>query len=78
MSGLTDVDAITLSTAQLVDDGRLPAETGWRLILVAVMSNLVFKLGMVASLGSRAFARRFGALVAVALVAGISVIVFWR
>ncbi len=78
VSGLTDVDAITLSTAQLVDDGRLPAETGWRLILVAVMSNLVFKLGMVASLGSRAFARRFGALVAVALVAGISVIVFWR
>jgi hypothetical protein len=37
------VDAITLSTAQLVNAGRLNAEDGWRLIVVAAISNLIFK-----------------------------------
>jgi len=39
LSGLTDVDAITLSTAQLVNAGRLNAEDGWRLVVLAAISN---------------------------------------
>lgn len=53
LSGLTDMDAITLSTAQLVNSGDLPAGTAWRAILVAGMSNLVFKGGTVVALGTR-------------------------
>jgi uncharacterized membrane protein (DUF4010 family) len=53
LSGLTDVDAITLSTAQMVDSGRLAAADGWRMIVVAILSNLVFKLGIAAVLGDR-------------------------
>jgi uncharacterized membrane protein (DUF4010 family) len=53
ISGLTDMDALTLSTARLVDSGRLEAGSGWRAILLASMANLVFKTGIVAVLGSR-------------------------
>lgn len=78
VSGLTDVDAITLSTSQLVDSGRLDPNTGWRLILIAVLSNLVFKIGLAVSLGSRAFARRLGALGGIALLGGVAIVIFWR
>jgi uncharacterized membrane protein (DUF4010 family) len=77
VSGLTDVDAITLSTSQLVGDGRLDASIGWRVVLIAILSNLAFKLAMAASLGSRAFAKKLGSLGAVALVAGVLIILFW-
>ena len=77
VSGLTDVDAITLSTSQLVQDGRLDPGTGWRLILVAVLSNTVFKLGLAVTLGSRDFARRLTAMGAIALAAGVAIVLFW-
>ncbi len=77
LSGLTDVDAITLSTSRLVSTGRIDPSTGWRLILLGSLSNLVFKLGMAATLGSRGFARRLGTLVAVAMAVGVVVLFFW-
>ncbi len=77
LSGLTDIDAITLSTSQLVEVGRIDPERGWRLILVASLSNLAFKLGMVAALGSRDMFRSLGRLVAVAAVGGAAVLLFW-
>ncbi len=53
ISGLTDMDAITLSTSRMVSAGRLPAETGWRVIVSAAMANLIFKAALVAILGHR-------------------------
>lgn len=77
LSGLTDMDAITLSTSRLVQDGRLDAGLGWKLILVASLSNLVFKGAMVAVLGSRALARRIAGLFGVLLLAGGLVLWLW-
>jgi uncharacterized membrane protein (DUF4010 family) len=77
VSGLTDVDAITLSTSNLVVDGRLDPATGWRIIVLASLSNLVFKLSLATSLGSRAFARRLWALGAVALAVGGGLLFLW-
>ncbi|HEY5611911.1 MAG TPA: DUF4010 domain-containing protein, partial [Thermoanaerobaculia bacterium] len=77
VSGLTDVDAITLSTARLVDGGRLDAATGWRLILVATLSNLVFKAATVAVLGSRALFLRILALFGAAFGGGVLILMFW-
>ncbi len=51
LSGLTDIDAITLSTAQLHQSGKVSADTAWRVIFVASLSNLFFKGGIVAFLG---------------------------
>ena len=58
LSGLTDMDAITLSIAQLVSTGEVAPATGWRLIMVAAMANLAFKTGVVAMLGERRLLRR--------------------
>jgi hypothetical protein len=38
------VDAITLSTVQLVNADRLNAEDGWSLIVVTAISNLISSL----------------------------------
>ena len=77
VSGLTDIDAITLSTSRLVDTDVIDQATGWRVIVVAAMSNMVFKFGIAATLGSREMARRLGILFAIAIVVGIGLIAFW-
>jgi len=77
ISGLTDVDAITLSTAQLVSSGSLDTTTGWRLVVVAAASNLVFKAGMVAVLGNRRLFGIVALLYAIGLVAAAVLFVVW-
>jgi uncharacterized membrane protein (DUF4010 family) len=77
ISGLTDMDAITLSTSQLVAAGQLDASTGWRSILLASLSNIVFKAAMVAVLGTRRLLAWVGSLFGIALVAGVAILWFW-
>lgn len=77
IAGLTDVDAITLSSSQLVAQDRLAPGTAWRVILVASLANLVFKGGMVAVIGGRKlFACVLPAFGAV-LVAGACILALW-
>lgn len=52
LSGLNDVDAITLSTANLVNDG-LSTTAAARAILIAAAVNTVVKAGLAASLGNK-------------------------
>jgi len=77
LSGLTDMDAITLSTAQLVKAGRVELDTGWRMIFLAGLSNLAFKGAAVAVLGHRALLKRVAAVFAVSLAAGVLVLLLW-
>jgi len=53
VSGLTDVDAITLSNARLAENGALGNIQAVTSILIAYVSNLGFKLIMVALVGTR-------------------------
>ncbi|MCA9262788.1 MAG: MgtC/SapB family protein [Planctomycetales bacterium] len=76
ISGLTDVDAITLSSAKLFQDGRLESTTAWRVILLATMSNLVFKAGTVVLLGNRKLSLYILTLFAIALL-GAGVLWFY-
>ena len=76
LSGLTDVDAITLSTAQLVNAGRLNADDGWKLIVVAAISNLIFKAGAVAALGRRKLLVRILPAYGIVIVAGLLMLFF--
>lgn len=77
LSGLMDMDAITLSTARLASQGRLEADTGWRVIMLASLSNILFKGGLVAVIGSRALLREVALLFGAALLAGIAILWFW-
>ena len=51
LSGLTDMDAITLSVANLVNSEEIAPSIGWRVILVGAMANLAAKAALVALLG---------------------------
>jgi len=53
ISGLTDVDAITLSTARLAGTGTLSPPQAAGSILIAYISNLAFKLAMIGVIGTR-------------------------
>jgi uncharacterized membrane protein (DUF4010 family) len=58
--GLTDVDAITLSTTRLVNTGRVSGETAWQAILIASLSNLAFKMAVGFVLGGPKFGAKLG------------------
>lgn len=77
ISGLTDVDALTLSVASLFNQDRLPADTSWRAILLATLSNLAFKAGAAGVLGGAALFRIVGIAFGVTIVAGLGVILLW-
>jgi uncharacterized membrane protein (DUF4010 family) len=77
ISGLTDVDAITLSTMNLVNAGTLEPRDGWRVVVIASTSNLIFKVGAVAALGSRKLLLWFGSVSAVATAAAVLLLLFW-
>jgi uncharacterized membrane protein (DUF4010 family) len=75
IAGLTDVDAITLSTSRLVRGGLVTSNEGWRVILLASLSNMVFKFFAVALLGNRALLGRIA--VAFGLIVGVGLVVLF-
>ena len=77
ISGLTDVDAITLSLSQLMKDDGLQTETGWRLILLASLSNLVFKGIMAAVLGTRKLAKWVAITFGISIITGLLIMWLW-
>lgn len=70
LSGLTDMDAITLSSAEMAHEGRIDPVTTARVIVIASLANILFKGIMVAALGSRKLAVTIGVLFGLALAAG--------
>jgi uncharacterized membrane protein (DUF4010 family) len=58
VSGLTDVDALTLSSLQLFTSGKLGAHEAVVAIALALLANTVFKLGLVVTVGGKPLARR--------------------
>jgi uncharacterized membrane protein (DUF4010 family) len=77
ISGLTDMDAITLSTSELMRTDQLDVVTGWRLILVGSLANLVFKGGIVTVLGHRSLRRRILLAFGSAIAAGLGILFLW-
>lgn len=77
ISGLTDVDAITLSTARLMNIGNLDVQNGWKVILVAALSNIVFKTALVGFLGNRKVFAVVSALFGIVLAGGLLVLWLW-
>lgn len=58
VSGLTDVDAITLSSLRLFSLGKLAAEQTVTAIVLALIANLVFKFGLIVFIGGAMLAKR--------------------
>jgi uncharacterized membrane protein (DUF4010 family) len=77
ISGLTDMDAITLSMSQLAARGEVNAPTAWRAILIASLSNIAFKTILVATLGTRGLLWRVAIMFAAAAAAGGAILALW-
>lgn len=75
LSGLTDLDAITLSTARMAIDDPQMALGGWRLIVVAALANLVSKAALAGLLGGRRLMWEVALLFAIPTVGGIALLV---
>lgn len=76
-SGLTDVDAITLSTLRLFNQQALDAAPAVTAIGLAVLSNLVFKSGLVIAIGGKTLAKSALpglAAIGVGFIAGIGLL----
>lgn len=74
LSGLADLDAITLSTARMVEAERLSTDSAWRIILIAALSNLVFKAGLVLAVGDRKLFRDVAWLLGLSSLLGAAVL----
>jgi len=72
VSGLTDVDAITLSSLHLLDLGKLSENNVITGIAIAYVSNLMFKFGLVVFIGGKALAKKVSIGFA-ALAAGVGI-----
>lgn len=80
LAGLTDTDAITISTARLVESTgpqSLPPDSGWRMILVAALANLAFKAGLAGLAGRWALFRRVAVIFLPPAVATVLLLVTW-
>ena len=74
LSGLTEVDAITLSTARMSQTGQLAADVGWRLIVVAAMANLVSKASIAGLLGGWRLLGQIALLFAIPMLGGAALL----
>lgn len=77
VSGLTDMDAITLSTARLVEQQRIDTTTGWRLVVTASLANIAFKACAAVFIGGLAFGRRLLLPFAMGIAGGLLILWFW-
>lgn len=76
-SGLTDMDAITLSAARLVRDRRIADADALRMILIAAIANTLFKSLLVGLVGTRAVLVRVVGLLLPSLVCGLGLLCWW-
>ena len=76
-SGLTETDAITLSTARMFANHQLIAPDGWQMIVVAVMANFVSKASIAGLLGGWRLFASVALLFAVPMLGGAALLMLW-
>ena len=76
LSGMTDIDAITLSTAQLVQTTRIDPDTGWQIVICALVANLAFKTLLAGIIGGTALLRLL--IVFFSLNVIFSIMILWQ
>lgn len=75
-SGLTEMDAVTLSTARLALSDPQVAADGWRMIVVAALANSVSKACLAGLLGGWRLLAVVALLLAVPMLGGIAMLVW--
>jgi len=76
LSGLTDMDAIAISSAQAVSNGTLSVEVAARCIVIGALSNTLVKAGLALTLGAPGFRRAIAWSLGAVFVAGAAGLCF--
>ncbi len=71
VSGLTDMDAISLSVVESLNDGNLTLTLAARAVLVAAIANSLLKAGLTLSLGSPELRRHAGGVLILTALGGV-------
>ena len=77
ISGLTDMDAITLSTARMSLSDAGIVHDGWRLIVLAALANLVSKAALAGIIGGRRLLQVIVPLFLPSLIGGALLLWLW-
>ncbi|MGH7243495.1 MAG: MgtC/SapB family protein [Phycisphaerales bacterium] len=76
ISGLTDMGAITLSTAGMVLGEQITGTAGAAAIVLAAVVNTIVKVGIAWSLGGATLAKHLGLILLIPIVAGLATAVY--
>ncbi len=76
VGGLANKDAITLSLSQSIGSG-LDTNFGWRLIVVASLSNFLFKIVLCAILGTKQLTKWMALFFGAAILGGLIILWLW-
>jgi uncharacterized membrane protein (DUF4010 family) len=74
LSGLADVDAMTLTLSKLAAEGTVSSEVATTGIVIAAVANTLVKAGLTWVLGTRRLAKRVTAVLGVAALSGLVVV----
>lgn len=89
ISGLTDLDAITISMSEAVRNfagpgaasqpasGAVDPSVAWRVVLTAILANLLFKGGTVMAIGNARLKKWIAVLFGAAMMAGAAILFIW-
>ncbi len=77
ISGLADVDAITLSVGRLMQQDQLTTETARQAVVIGAISNTVLKVSYTWVMGHTKLARRVTAVMSLSIMGGIVSILFY-
>ena len=75
ISGLADMDAITLSVSQKVQAGSIPYSLGWKLILTGLIANTVFKYAIIRFVGGKEIAQKVRLAFSIIIAAAAALII---
>ncbi len=76
ISGLADVDAITISVGRLMEQGKLQEDTGRSAVILGAISNTFMKVCLTWILGHRKLARQVTAVMGLSILAGLVSLLF--
>lgn len=76
VSGLADVDAITLSVGRLMQQDQLAAETAARAVIIGAVSNTVMKMSLTWMMGRFEHAWKVTAVLGLSILGGLGSLLF--
>ena len=77
LSGLADMDAVTVSVSRQMAGQSIDPNEGWRMLLVGSLANFVFEAAVAAILGSKRFALQVAAFSVISMAGGLALVWLW-